>query len=173
MKHRFYNFEIFPYHITGHYECSKFESSLESSLWECFLNELSHIQVSDFIKTISFVLMGNHFHLLCVGQDLESVISKNLLPNVQKSLTNNYNLEIDFNFKDIRYFETTNIEYFKKVYKYIYRNPVEAGLAGSAELYPYSSLKYILRGEDRNTVFIDNMNLLGASTKVLHWINNH
>ena len=60
---------------------------------------------------------------------------------------------------------------YLNTYKYIYRNPVEAGLTFKCEKYPYSSLNALL-GYSMNTLnIIDPLNVAQNPFKVLSWLN--
>lgn len=61
--------------------------------------------------------------------------------------------------------------YYKTAYKYVYRNPVAAGLCARAEDYEYSSLRGVLGRGDLAAPVIDNMGLIFNARKVLAWLN--
>ncbi|MBS1970381.1 MAG: hypothetical protein JSU04_08735 [Bdellovibrionales bacterium] len=62
-------------------------------------------------------------------------------------------------------------EYYKRAYKYIYRNPVEAGMCSRAEDYEFSSLRGLLGRVNLQVPVIDNMGLIFGPKKILTWLN--
>ena len=92
-------------------------------------------------KLHDFVVMPNHVHLLLtVQQDLSiekaiQLIKGNFSYRVKKEL--GFEREIwQRGFSEVRIYDRDN---FLKHRKYIHDNPVRAGLAKTAEEYPYSS----------------------------------
>ena len=65
-----------------------------------------------------------------------------------------------------------NYSQYLNTYKYVYRNPVEAGLSLMCESYPYSSLNSLLGLSDSFVKIIDTMNTIQHPRKVLTWLNS-
>lgn len=63
-------------------------------------------------------------------------------------------------------------EYYKNAYKYIYRNPLDAGLCRTVEEYEYSSLRGLLGHSPLVVPVIDNMGLIHTPLKILDWLNH-
>lgn len=64
-----------------------------------------------------------------------------------------------------------NSEYNRAVYKYIYRNPVDAGLAKNVESYPYSTL-FGLLGFGASTIsLVEDVFLFENTQQTLKWLN--
>jgi len=61
--------------------------------------------------------------------------------------------------------------YYKHAYKYIYRNPLEAGLCKRVEDYEFSSLRGLLGAAELRAPVIDNMDLIYGAQKMLAWLN--
>lgn len=100
------------------------------------------------VEIHSFVLMTNHYHMLVRTPDC----------NLSKFM-NYFNRELS---REITYasgrinqkfgarYHASIIwqtRYYHSVYKYVYRNPVRAGLCERVEDYPYSSLNFLLGRE--------------------------
>jgi len=62
-------------------------------------------------------------------------------------------------------------EYYKIAYKYVYRNPVTAGMCARVEDYEFSSLRGLLGAENIGAPVIDNMGLIFGPRKMLAWLN--
>lgn len=62
-------------------------------------------------------------------------------------------------------------QYYKHAYKYVYRNPVEAGMCMRAEDYEFSSLRGLLGHTLLTAPVIDNMGLIYGPQKILTWLN--
>jgi putative transposase len=65
-----------------------------------------------------------------------------------------------------------NYSQYLNVYKYIYRNPVEAGLSLMCESYPYSTLNSILGQSTQHLKVIDSMSVIQNPRKILTWLNS-
>ncbi len=131
----------FPYHLTA--RCINgewFRLDLEL-VWSIFGDYLTILKYEFNFEIISFVLMNNHFHLLVKTPDSNLSEGMNyFMREVSKEIAT----------KAGRYNQTfggpyhwcmlDSYQYFLNSYKYVYRNPVEAGLAPNCEGYPYSSL---------------------------------
>lgn len=63
--------------------------------------------------------------------------------------------------------------YYLHAYKYLYRNPVKAGLCKVVEEYPYSSLQGLLGNTwlDIPVTEDDNWGVLATREKTLEWLN--
>ncbi|MBT4761896.1 MAG: hypothetical protein HOO06_09390 [Bdellovibrionaceae bacterium] len=162
MKNRFYNFELKPFHITGRIQLTDLKDTHTLDIWNFFLCEFRKQSEQNTLKWVSFVLMGTHFHILCYPQDKAvGEIGEHFSVSGGES----------FKLRNVEFYKIDNIKYYHTVYKYIYRNPVEAGLCKSAVDYPYSSLNSIVRGSPQSCVFDDDMHLIFNPKKVVEWID--
>lgn len=107
----------------------------------------------------SFVLMNNHYHLLvsCETQKDLDILMQALQAQEKNTV-------------EIYYERITNFTAFLHSYKYIYLNPVKAGICSKAEEYRYSSLYSILQGKGL-TPFKDPFNIIYDQGRVLYWLN--
>jgi REP element-mobilizing transposase RayT len=64
-----------------------------------------------------------------------------------------------------------NYSQYLNTYKYIYRNPVEAGLSLRAEEYLYSSLGALLGRAPLNCEIHDQLGLIQNPLQILKWLN--
>lgn len=66
----------------------------------------------------------------------------------------------------------SDLRYYGNVYKYVYRNPVEANLCSRVQDYPYSSLNFILgRDTYRFPVFDTYFEIIDDHWSTLNWLN--
>ena len=66
-----------------------------------------------------------------------------------------------------------NFKFYKNTYKYVYANPVDAGLVIKAEDYPFSTLHFLAQGGAPPMEWMDNMNLFIDPFRTLDWINGN
>lgn len=104
--------------------------------------KLKTLQIAYKLKIGAFVLMNNHFHLLVLTpeEDIDRVMyffMKDVTLRIQKK-TGRINKIFGGRYKGC-IIEHHN--YLMNVYKYIYRNPVAAGMTTRAEDYEFSTLR--------------------------------
>ncbi len=61
--------------------------------------------------------------------------------------------------------------YYLQAYKYIYRNPVVAGLSGNCQDYDFSSLKFLLGGLRATFPVVGDETLFSDVEGTLSWLN--
>lgn len=121
---------------------------VQNSCWQDWENCLQRAN-KEKLTVHAFVLMSTHFHLL-------------------------YSVILE---RDLRYgfvgenYLITNFEQYKNSYRYIYRNPLEAGLCQRAEYYPFSTLPVVLGKKTSKIQVVDHMGLIVNPHKILEWIN--
>ena len=109
------------------------------------------------IKIIAYCIMNNHVHMLIETDDIKelSKYMQRLNTTYAKYYNKKYN-RIGYVFRD-RY-KTEGIYSEEQLYnciKYIYDNPVKAGICNRPEEYPYSNYKKINKNLKENYIFID------------------
>jgi REP element-mobilizing transposase RayT len=135
----------FPFHITS--RCPNrvaFPLPL-NEVWDIFERQLFFVHHVYGLKIHQFVLMPNHFHLVATSNEVPlGQAMKYLLREASKEI-NDQAARINQNFGG-RYYKTIvgNPHYALNVYKYVYQNPVRAGLARYCEEWPWSTLHRIL-----------------------------
>lgn len=163
-----------PYHVTARcHNREWFDLPLEtvSSIFDDYLYVTKH--EFDF-RIHAFVLMPNHFHMLT------STPQANISPGMQY-LMNQTSREITrlsgrinqtFGNRHHKTLITTD-HYFTNCYKYVYRNPVKAGLCTRVEDYKYSTLNGLL-GDSQLVVPVERDTLLFTphfDERTLSWLN--
>jgi REP element-mobilizing transposase RayT len=126
------------------------------------------------LKIHSFVLMSNHYHLLASAPDgnlshamqyLNREISRNILKSSKR-------INLTFGGRFFRS-EITSFQHFMSVYKYVYRNPVQASICSWAEAYKYSTLAGLL-GSQKMLIPLEYDTLLfdpAGIESCLKWLN--
>lgn len=137
-----------PYHVTIRTYQQKFFELPMNKVWEILLESLKESQAHCQVQLISLVLMGNHYHMLVItpNGDLDIFmfeVNRRFAIKMRKQLDNETPI-----FKG-RYKWTIirSMVYFKQCYRYVYQNPLRAGLCQRVEEYPYSTLNYIVEGK--------------------------
>jgi REP element-mobilizing transposase RayT len=165
------------YHITARANNREYFFLSMGEVWEVMSSRLESLQKEHGIRIAAFVLMNNHFHLFVLTPNLDI---DRLMYFFMKGVT----LEIQKRTKRInkifggRYKGSLidSYEYLMNVYKYIYRNPVEAQMVTRAEAYPYSSLHFKNKIDSRMSFQLESVLAyftLGQDIKQkeLEWIN--
>lgn len=109
------------------------------------------------IKIIAYCIMNNHVHMLIETDDIKelSKYMQRLNTTYAKYYNKKYN-RVGYVFRD-RY-KSEGIYSEEQLYnciKYIYDNPVKAGICNRPEEYPYSNYKKINKNLKENYIFID------------------
>jgi REP element-mobilizing transposase RayT len=134
-----------PVHVTLRTSGQRFFPLPIYSVWEILGRVLSRQR----FYVHAAVLMSNHIHLLLTP-------SENELHGLLRELTHEMSTEIRLKFELHHphfglfpsYYEIRHPIYFNRALKYIYRNPVAAGLCQRVEEYPFSTIQWLL-GNDR------------------------
>jgi len=115
------------------------------NVWDIFSRQLTYINWVYSAEIHAFVLMNNHFHLL-ISTPLAnlSIIMANFMKETSRQI-NQVTGRINQTYGN-RHFRSLigSPHYYLHAYKYIYRNPVAAGLTERCEIYKYSSLSFLV-----------------------------
>ena len=109
------------------------------------------------IKIIAYCIMNNHVHMLIETYDIKelSKYMQRLNTTYAKYYNKKYN-RIGYVFRDRYKSEGIyNEEQLYNCIKYIYDNPVKAGICNRPEEYSYSNYKKINKNLKENYIFID------------------
>jgi REP element-mobilizing transposase RayT len=126
------------------------------------------------VQIHSFVLMNNHFHLLISAP--RGNISAALLYFMRESSREISRLTGRMNHTwGARNHKTVipTFHQFMNVYKYVYYNPVRAGICGAAEAYTYSTLSGLCGAGKMNIPLAEDTILFNPTFdgRALEWIN--
>ncbi len=142
-----------------------------SEAWVIYESWLYFIAFAFGVKIHSFVLMDNHFHLLATfPKNNMSEAMCYFMKETSRSINSSAG-KINQNYGN-RFYRTriSNDHQFLNVYKYVYRNPVEAGLVQFAEDYKYSTLHGLV-GRQPQIIPIEDSYLYEDYFENLNWIN--
>ena len=140
--------------------------------WEIFSDALQELHEGEGVTTHAFVLMSNHYHWLCrydfrsdpaIFEWFHEILNMPFLGENEE-----YTVALE---RDASIYEVKHIKQYQTLYRYIYQNPVKAGLAKRAEDYPFSTLPALLGKTKKAFQCTDEMNLIYYPEKMLDWIN--
>lgn len=173
MRKNFYQGEKFPLHIVGKSTGNNWPFHYFEDAWSLFSDALAQLQEDHELQTHAFVLMSNHYHWLC-SYDFKSdpAIFEWFHELVNCEYLHQYQSFSPIFKSEAEIFFVKHFEYYKNLYRYVYRNPVEAGLVKKVEDYPFSTLPYILGESPLAFCCFDNMNLITDPIPTLLWLNS-
>lgn len=134
-----------PYHITARANNQNYFGVPPKLLWQIFNDYLFFISNAFGVRAHAFVMMANHFHLIAsfpeknVSQAMNRFMTETarVINHVQGSINHIYGS---------RYHACliNDFRYYAFAYRYVFQNPVRAGLCQSVEEYQYSTLSGLL-----------------------------
>jgi putative transposase len=135
----------FPYHVTARANNKDFFYAPLPLCWAILTDRLSKTIEKYGVEILSFVMMSNHFHLILrtpmenLSQAMHFFMRETSRGIGTASDRMNHLWGGPYNASLI---ETSS--HFAQVYKYVYRNPVDAALGPRVEAYRYSTLRWVL-----------------------------
>ncbi|MBC86722.1 MAG: hypothetical protein CL677_06035 [Bdellovibrionaceae bacterium] len=162
----------FPYHVMARSNNREWFYIRQSDLWDIFCGHLNSIALQYKIMLHGFVLMNNHYHMLVTTHD--SFNLGEVMCRFQTSVSrtvNKYSGRTNHVFGGgYKGCLIDNATYFLNVYKYIFRNPIDAGITSRVEDYAYSSL---VRASDLPLVTLTEAIAEQVPYKnIIDWIND-
>jgi len=161
-----------PYHICARCINKEWFVLPVPVVWDIMSDFLAMMSRGFSVRIHSFVLMSNHFHL--VATPTENNLSEALLYFMRETsreitrLSGRINQTYGMRNHKTQIFQ---YHYFMNTYKYVYRNPVRAGICERVEDYPYSTLRGLL-GQSRLIIPLEEDTLLFDSVEqTLQWLN--
>lgn len=133
--------EIHPYHVSSRCNNREFFPIPIQDVWEIMTQRLQCEIKEQTLAIHAFVLMNNHFHLLCHTPKANlDLIMHRLLKETSKRI-NHRSAKINHLWGGpYKWSLIENQAYYYQVYRYIYQNPIRAGICDRVEHYPYSTL---------------------------------
>ncbi|MBX3021726.1 MAG: transposase [Bdellovibrionales bacterium] len=140
-------------------------------VWDIFSRYLAFISHSYDIQIRAFILMANHFHLIVSADSANLPPAMNYLMRESAKEINRLSGRIN-QVWGRPYHSACVIGYvhYQNVYKYLYRNPVEAGICERVEEYPYSTVQGLL-GFSHLLIPVQDEILLNDVEFQLEWLN--
>ncbi len=164
----------FPYHVTArciNREWFRIELPEVWSLMTDYLYLTSHLFS---LEIQSFVLMSNHFHLVVrTPQANLSTAMNYFMRETSREITRKSGrINQTYGSRFHRSLITSH-HYYMNVYKYVYRNPVRAGLCARVEDYPFSTLHGLLGQRKMLIPMVEDTLLFNPSLDERHmkWLN--
>jgi REP element-mobilizing transposase RayT len=161
----------FPYHLRNRCINKEWFSLPMHVVWEIFSEQLYLANKAFNLQIHSFVLMSNHYHLLASTPEGNlSECMRYFQTEVSREITR-LSRRINQTFGGP--FGSTVIgsnHYFLAAYKYVYRNPVKAGLVERAENYRYSTLNGLIGRSKLIIPLCEDSTLFSDVEGTLNWI---
>jgi putative transposase len=167
--------QTLPYHVVNQCDNREPFPAARQEVWSQFCSALWEATVLMSAQIHAFVLMPNHYHLIVSApeQDIGEIMRW-----VGRSVTEKHNRtagRCGHLFRGRYKWSLIDHDlYLSHAYKYVYRNPVRAGLCSRVEDWPYSSLQFkigittpLLRLSPPRSQWI-----LPEATDQLEWLNH-
>lgn len=162
----------FPYSISARCINREWFNISMSIVWEIYCDQLKRVSKEHGLEVHSFVLMSNHYHLLASTPNANiSECMHQFMGQTSRLLTKEGN-RINQTYSG-RHFKTIlhRPSYYLSTYKYIYRNPVTAGICEKVEEYPYSTLRGLLNPVEKKIPILEDSTFLEDPVGTLQWLN--
>jgi putative transposase len=131
-----------PYHITSRCQDKNFFTLPLEEVWQIMTTLLGRAHREHQLAIHAFVLMGNHFHLLChtpkgnIDECMHFLLRLTTVEINRRSCQKNQLWHGRYRWSLI----DSNRHYYQ-VYRYLYQNPLRASLVTRVEDYPFSTLR--------------------------------
>lgn len=171
-RKRFVANGMYPYHVSSRCINKEWFQLPMEDVWNIFGRYLHFISHAYCVTIHAFVLMNNHFHLLVTTpqSNLDQAMNY-FLREVSRSIgIESGRINQVFGGPYFRSMISDSIHY-QQAYKYVYRNPVEAGLCNFVEEYKYSSLAGLIGQVWLPFPAFDNQFLIQDTGRCLRWLN--
>ena len=161
---------LYPYHVTIRTNNKEWFDIPIDRVWEFCLKSLVEANQVHQVRLISFVLMSNHYHMILKTPDcnLDKFMyefNKRLSLRIRKE-SRRINSVFGRRYKWCLIKSQT---YLYNCYRYVYQNPLRAGLTDNVANYPYSSLYYLVNGKQFPIVLVDSFGF--KDQFALTWLN--
>lgn len=131
----------FPYHVTARSNNKEFFYLDQETLWNIFMDSMAEAQSQFSCRFHAFVLMTNHYHLLISTPSSNLDIVMNYLQREVARKANKTSSRINHFFGGpYKWSLIMEESYYWNALKYVFRNPIKAGLCSNVLEYKYSSL---------------------------------
>lgn len=133
--------EQYPYHITARSNNKEWFYIPQIEFWNILIDILSLDPVANKIRVHALVLMSNHIHLIASSNDGQiDEPMRYLLREVCREVNRTADRINHLFGGPYKWSLITNTSYFLHCLKYVYRNPVEAGICKKVQDYPFSTV---------------------------------
>jgi REP element-mobilizing transposase RayT len=171
-RKRYFPTDQYPYHVSARAWNKEWFPLPIDQCWKIFSHYLYLITLTYQVRIHSFVLMDNHFHMLITTPQANLAEAMNYLMREVSKTINKQSGRINQVFGGPHHRTVIKSRlYYQHAYKYVYRNPIEAGLCQRVQDYPYSTLKGLLGLEQLTFPAFDNNDLITNAQAQLNWLN--
>lgn len=146
------------FHLSLDYQTQPLLAHLD---WLFLQNKVGELSKKFEVEVQALVMMDTHVHLLGASHGISENFFCDDLQHAIMYSNKGENLSEPI----------LNYSQYLNTYKYIYRNPVEAGLSLRAEDYIYSSLGALLGRAPLNCEIHDQLGLIQNPVQILKWLN--
>lgn len=162
----------FPYHITARCINREWFQLAMPFVWNIFCEELDRTIKEKKLIVHSFVLLSNHFHMIASTPDANiSSCMHQFMHNSSIRLTRAGN-RINQTFAGRHYkCILDHPNYFLNAYKYVYRNPIHAGLCISVREYPFSSFRWVTNQEKAKFELCEDFTFSADPDGTMKWLD--
>ena len=162
--------EHLPYHVTSRSHNKEAFALPIENVWSLALKSFAESHAAHPVEVVSFVLMSNHYHLLLYtpkgNLDLFMYeFNKRLAQSIQRE-SKNINQVFGGRYK---WNLIENKQYFSNCYRYVFQNPVRAGLVYRCEEYRFSTLGCTLGKSEFSIPLYDKFGF--KDEYALSWLN--
>jgi putative transposase len=163
---------FYPYHISARCINKDWFKIPTEDVWDIMSNYLFFLKHGFNFEIINFVLMSNHFHLIVKTPEANLSQGMNyFMRETSRSITMLSNRINQTYGSPYHWSLIKNENYFRHAYKYVYRNPVEAGLSLRVEDFRYSTLQIKL-GLCKDIIpVVEDCLLFDSAPETLLWLN--
>jgi len=162
----------FPYNVSARCINRDWFSIPMTDVWKIFCDQLYFIHYAYDVQIHAFVLMANHFHLIIsTPQANISAAMKWFMQETSRHLAGTGG-RINLTYGD-RYFKCImeSHHYYLNAYKYLYHNPIKAGICTNILDYPFSSLQGLLGKDPMHFPVIEDTTLFSGVDSTIEWLN--
>ncbi len=161
------------YHVTTRCINKDWFSQPLTEIWETMSNYLFFIHHAYDVKIHAFVLMSNHYHLLisALADELSDAIMYFNRETSRSTTKPAGRINQTYGSRFYRTLIETERNYLC-VYKYLYQNPIRAGMCLKAEEYPFSTLNGLVGGRHSIIPLASDDILFPNVEETLAWLNS-
>jgi len=168
---------VLPYHIYARSNNRDWFYLPTEDLWPIFIDQLFNVTIAYGLRVHAFTLMNNHYHLLAstpfanLGENM-NYFNREVSREINRR-TNRSNHVFGGPYKE-SLIEDSN--YYFNAFRYVYQNPIRAGLSFTVESYPYSTISVLSGGYARafplhQSIFDYKSPIMNEPERALLWLN--
>ncbi len=161
----------FPFHITNRSNNRDYFYIPLDCLWQIMLAQIKNLTIEYNIRTHAFILMSNHYHWVLSTPNLNLSNGMTHFHREVARKSNKHCGRINHFFGGrYKWCLIGEEDYYRNCLKYVYRNPVKAGICQTVQDYPYSSLNQ--KPDQKLWQHIDFFNPTENETVLdINWLN--